>query len=429
MERRPAPARARRLTADEGPPVVVVGAGLAGLCCARRLHERGVPVRVLEAADGVGGRVRTDLLDGFLLDRGFQALATAYPEARSMLDYRGLELHRFEPGALVRLGQRFVRVADPLRRPRQALATALAPIGTPADKLRVAWLRRRVTSVPLAGVFRSPDTSAREALCAAGFSDRIIERFFAPLFGGVLLDRSLATSRRMFDFVYRMFAVGDLTLPTRGMGAIPEQLAGRLPAGVIECNTRVQAVEPGALVLAGGERRPARAVVVATDGPTAARLVGLADPGSVPATCVYFAAEQPPVDEPLIVLDGEGTGPVNNLCVPDTVAPTYAPPGASLVSATVLGPVRDRPALVEAVREQLGRWFGPAVRGWRHLRTYHVPHAQPEQPPGRLEPPERPVRVRPGIYACGDHLDNASINGAMVSGRRAADALLDDLTG
>jgi hypothetical protein len=126
------------------------------------------------------------------------------------------------------------------------------------------------------------------------------------------------------------------------------------------------------------------------------------------------------------VLDGEGDGPVNNLCVPSAVAPTYAPAGASLVSAAVLGRHADEAALVAAVRSQLERWFGAAVRSWRHLRTYRIVHAQPCQPPGRLEPPERPVRVCPGLYAAGDHLDNASINGALVSGRRAADALLAD---
>jgi phytoene dehydrogenase-like protein len=417
--------------AAPGRPVVVVGAGLAGLACARRLTEAGLPVAVLEAGDGVGGRVRTDEVDGFLLDRGFQVLLTAYPEARSVLDFRGLELHRFDPGALVRLGGRFVRVADPVRRPRSALATVTAPIGTPMDKLRVAALRRRVTSVPLSGLFRSPDTSAREALAAAGFSQRMIERFFAPLFGGVLLDRGLGTSRRMFDFVFRMFAVGDVVLPTRGMGAIPEQLAHRLPAGTVELGAEVGAVEQGAVALAGGGRREAAAVVVATDGPTAAKLLGpgnpaLAAPASLAAACVYFAAERAPVDEPLIVLDGDGEGPVNNLCVPSEVAPTYAPPGASLVSAAVLGDGGDPDALVPRVRKQLEGWFGADVRAWRHLATYRIEHAQPAQPPGRLEPPERPVRVGPGLYAAGDHLDNASINGALTSGRRAAEAVLAD---
>ena len=420
------------MAAEDG--VYVVGAGLAGLACARRLHAGGVAATVLEASDGVGGRVRTDQhVDGFLLDRGFQALLTAYPEACQVHDYDKLELRAFEPGALVRTGGRFVRVSDPSRRPRRALSSALAPVGSLADKARVASLRRRVLAGSLDELFARPETSTLQALAAAGFSDTIVDRFFRPLFGGVLLDPELATSSRMFEFIYRMFSAGDVALPARGMGAIAEQLADGLPPGSVRLGQRVAAVAPGGVTLAGegGEQLAARAVVVATDGPSAAGLLGepAVAPGSVAAACLYYAADQVPIDEPLIVLDGEGRGPVNNLCVPSLVAPGYAPDGQALVSAAVIGPDASRGTgpLEPAVLEQLADWFGSSVVGWRHLRTYRIPHAQPAQPPGALDPPERPVRVRPGLYVCGDHRDNASINGALVSGRRAAEALLEDL--
>jgi phytoene dehydrogenase-like protein len=418
------------MAAEDG--VYVVGAGLAGLACARRLHAGGIAATVLEASDGVGGRVRTDALDGFLLDRGFQVLLTAYPEACQVLDYDELELRAFEPGALVRTGGRFVRVSDPSRRPRRALSTALAPVGSLADKARVASLRRRVLAGSLEELFTRPETSTIQALAAAGFSDAIVDRFFRPLFGGVLLDPELGSSSRMFEFVYRMFSTGDVALPARGMGAIGEQLADGLPPGSVRLGQRVTAVAPGRLKLTGegGEQLTARAVVVATDGPSAAGLLDQpAAPGSVAAACLYYAADRVPIDEPLIVLDGEGRGPVNNLCVPSAVAPAYAPEGQALVSAAVIGPDASRGTgpLEPAVLEQLADWFGSSVIGWRHLRTYRIPYAQPAQPPGALDPPERPVRVRPGLYVCGDHRDNASINGALVSGRRAAEALLEDL--
>jgi len=411
--------------------VYVVGAGLAGLRCARRLHEKGVAATVLEASDGVGGRVRTDRVEDFLLDRGFQALLTAYPEASDALDYRELELHPFYPGAMIYTGGKLVTVADPFRRRWDGLRTALAPVGGLGDKLNVAKLRRRVTAGSLEELFARPETTTREALAADGFSEVMVDRFFRPLFGGVLLDHELGTSSRMFEFVYRMFAIGDVALPTRGMGAIPEQLAGGLPPGCVRLGQRVMAVGDDGVTLADGEKLPARAVVVATDGPAASALLGgePAAPGSVAATCLYFVADRAPVDEPVIVLDGDGEGPVNNLCVPSAVAPTYAPPGAALISAAVL----DRPGLPKgpdleaAVLGQLADWFGSGVVAWRHLKTYHIPHAQPAQPPGTLEPPERPVRLRPGLYICGDHRDNASINGALASGRRTADAVLEDL--
>jgi phytoene dehydrogenase-like protein len=417
--------------AERDGGVYVVGAGLAGLRCARRLHDHGVAATVLEAADGVGGRVRTDRVDDFLLDRGFQVLLTAYPEAADALDYRELELRPFYPGALVHTGGRFVTVADPFRRRWDGLRTALAPVGSLGDKLKVASLRRRVTAGTLEDLFARPETTTREALADHGFSDTIVDRFFRPLLGGVLLDRELGTSSRMFEFVYRMLAAGDVALPARGMGAIPEQLAGGLPPDRVRLGQRVTAVGDGALTLASGEQLQARAVVVATDGPTASGLLGGEPPApaSLAASCLYFAADSPPVDEPIIVLDGDGEGPVNHLCVPSTVAPAYAPPGAALVSAAVL----DRPDLPRgpdleaAVLGQLADWFGSAVVGWRHLATYHIPHAQPAQPPGTLDPPERPVRLRPGLYLCGDHRDNASINGALASGRRTADTVLEDL--
>jgi phytoene dehydrogenase-like protein len=410
--------------------VYVVGAGLAGLRCARRLLERGVAATVLEAGDGVGGRVRTDRIDGYLLDRGFQVLLTAYPEAKAALDYRELELHPFDPVALVRTRDRFVRVAEPFRPPWGGLRTVLAQVGTLGDRLKLAALRRRVVAGSLEELFARPERSTMDALAGEGLSQAIVDRLLRPLFGGLLLDRELGTSSRLFEFTYRMLAVGDLAIPTRGIGAIPEQLANGLPQGSVRLGERVTAVGDGGLTLEGGQRLPASSVVVATDGPTAAKLLGeQQEPASLAASCLYFAAERAPVDEPAIVLDGEGEGPVNSLCVPSVVAPTYAPAGSALVSAAVV----SRPGLPGgaelegAVLGQLADWFGSSVVGWRHLATYHIPHARPAQPPGALDPPQRPVRVRPGLYVCVDHRDNASIDGALASGRRAADALLEDL--
>jgi len=409
-----------------GPDVVVVGAGLAGLACALHLHDAGARVRVLEASDGVGGRVRTDVVDGFRLDRGFQVLLTAYPECRRVLDYPALDLRPFLPGALVRRSGRFHELSDPWRRPGRAWRSLTAGVGTLADRLRIARFRGRVRRGTIEDLFRRPETSAAERVRREGFSRGMVEAFFHPFFGGILLDRSLSASSRMLEFVFRMMAEGDVALPAAGMQAIPEQVAARLPEGTVRLGARVAVAAPREVKLDSGETVPADAVVVATEGPEAARLTGLPAPGSLPVTCLYFAADKAPIEEPLIVLDGDGTGPVNNLCFPSQVAPGYAPAGATLVSASVVGGAASdagHQALERAARAQMEGWFGAAVRGWRHLRTGHVRHAQPEQRPGALEPVERPVRLENGLFVCGDHRDTASLHGALLSGHRAAEAV------
>ena len=254
----------------------------------------------------------------------------------------------------------------------------------------------------------------------------MIESFFRPFMGGVLLDRSLSASSRMLEFVFRMLAEGDTAVPAAGMQAIPDQIARQLPRGTLRLGARVAAASSREVRLDSGEAIGGDAVVVATEGPEASRLAGLPAPGSRSVTCLYFAAEQAPLEEPILVLDGDGVGPVNNLCVPSQVASAYAPAGAALVSASVVDEAgtAGEATLEGAVRSQLEGWFGPQVRSWRHLRTYRIHHAQPEQRPGVLEPVERPVRLRGGLFVCGDHRDTASLHGALLSGRRAAEAVL-----
>ncbi len=414
--------------------VLIVGAGLAGLSCARELHRHGVSAKVIEASDGVGGRVRTDEVEGFLLDRGFQVLLTAYPEAQRVLDYDALELRSFYDGALVRAGGAFHRVADPLREPLAASQTLFSPVGTLADKLRTLRLRRAVRSPDLGALWARDEVTTRAALRERyGFSDTIVRRFFEPFLGGILLDPGLGASSRAFEFYFRMFTEGDTVVPARGMQRIPEQLAAGLDGHAIQLNTRVQRVAAGTVTLETGAEVKAPAVVVATDGPELAYLLGGFDPpASRSVVCLYYAADEAPTADPVLVLDGEGRGPegggpVNNLAVMSNVSPRYAPPGQALVSVSVLGNPAQPDGEVEAgVRAHLRRWY-PAAEAWRHLKTYRILHAQPDQTPPALSPPERPARLDRGLYLAGDHRTNASIDGALRSGRRAADAVLADL--
>jgi phytoene dehydrogenase-like protein len=411
-------------------PVVIVGAGLAGLACARALAGAGREVRVLERSDGVGGRVRTDLVEGFLLDRGYQVLLAAYPEANAVLDLAALELCEYRPGALVRCEGAFHRVADPFREPGEAWSSAFNPVGSFIDKLRVLELRKRALSGSLEELRQRHEQTTEQVLRELGFSDAMLERFFRPFLGGIFLRRDLSNSSRMLDFVFRMLASGATTLPARGMGAIAAQLANALPAHCVRLNSEVATVRRDAVTLAGGERVAASAVVVATEGDVAARLLGLRNkPAALGVLNVYFAAPNSPVEGPDLVLNGEGPadGPVNVLSCPSDVAPGYAPSGQALVSVQVLEFAGDDAALERAVRAQLSGWYGAhIVERWRLLRVDRIRFAQPAQPVGALEPAARPVRIDGGLYVCGDHRDDASIDGALRSGRRAALAVLAD---
>lgn len=412
-------------------PVIIVGAGLAGLCCARSLAHAGIPFLILEASDAVGGRVRTDNVEGFLLDRGFQVLLTAYPEASSVLDYASLKLGTFYPGALIRFDGKFHRVADPWKKPVDAAAAFLSPVSTPADKIRLGLLRQRITAGSVDDLWNHPESSTIGRLRESGFSEASIDRFFRPFFGGVFFDRTLETSSRMFEFTFRMFNTGSTALPAGGMQQIPEQIAAKLPAGSIHLNTRVIGVDSTGVQLSDGRRVPGRAVVVATESHAAAALCRQLAPDLnthwVSTTTLYFAAAKPPVDEPILVLDGDGTGPINHVAVHSLVCPTLAPAGQHLISLSAVGQHPDAAALRTAAIEQMRRWFGADVDAWRHLRTYTIPHALPLQLPPALQDPYRPSRLDTGLYVAGDHRENASLNGAMLSGRRAAEALIADL--
>ncbi|MBU6451940.1 MAG: NAD(P)/FAD-dependent oxidoreductase [Cyanobacteria bacterium REEB67] len=418
---------------------IIIGAGLAGLNCAANLKERGFSSLILEAQDDVGGRARTDSVDGYRLDRGFQVFLTAYPEAARRLDYRQLDLQAFVSGALIRVAGRFLRLTDPFREPLSLLPMLASEVAPLSDKLKVAYLRQRVMSTPTQELFKHPDKSIESLLLGdCGFSETIVERFFRPFFGGITLDKTLSGSSRMFEFVYKMMAEGSVAIPKYGMGQIAAQIAAKKDPAEIRLNTKVKAIDRANMQveLESGEVFKARSIVVATDGPEAHRLLPEVEkPASRQTTCLYFSAPRPPIDDAILVLNGDGDGPVNNLAVLSNVSPAYAPPGMSLISLTVLGetgPIEE-PRLIESVLKQMAHWFGEEQVGeWRHLKTYRLHHALPDQTPPWLEPPTRSVRLasdnaRQSIYVCGDHRDNASINGALASGRRAALAICEDL--
>ncbi|MFB6297936.1 MAG: NAD(P)/FAD-dependent oxidoreductase [Salinirussus sp.] len=416
--------------------VVVAGGGLAGLVAARRLAAGGADVTLFERRDRAGGRVRSVHEDGYVFDRGFQVLFTAYPAVRSELDLDALDLRTFSPGAVIaRPGQRST-LADPLRDPSALTATAFNRDVTTGDKLRLFRHQRRLARTGVDEALAADDRTIAEALDAWGFSRKFRENFAAPFYGGITLDRSLSTSQAVFEYTFKMLSEGETAVPADGMGAIPAQLADRAEqAGVaLETGTPVTAVEPSGpasdvAVEVGGETIRADAAVVATDPPTARELTGVEAVPTAAAGCVTQHVALPETQQlrigKRIVLNAADDRP-NQVAPMSAVAPEYAPDGRQLLSATFLDPAAGDDELFETVRAALADWFPENRFDELELRrTDRVEFAQFPQPPGfRRELPAVDAPDGP-VYLAGDYTRWSAIQGAMESGIRAAAAVAD----
>ncbi|MCF2532843.1 NAD(P)/FAD-dependent oxidoreductase [Yinghuangia soli] len=404
--------------------VIVVGAGLAGLSAARRLVDAGVDVTVLEAGDRPGGRIRTDVIDGFRIDNGLQQLATACPQVAARLDLGRLDLRAFAPG--VRLAGEAgpsagwrpggVRRLGDVRRMRDAIGALRTP-GT-TERARAAAALGRASAVPVHRILSTPDTAVKEA----GWPPSL-----RPLLVALLHDPELATSRRFAELMLRAYVRGRAALPAAGMAAVPAQLAAGLPPGTVRCGVRATAIATDRVTTDVDGELPARAVIVATDPTTAVGLLpGLRQPEFHAVTTLWHVAPAAPPGEPALIVDIDDPGPLTHTAVLSEVAPTYSPDRRALVCSTVLGHHGSDPGKLELqVRERLAAIHGASVRDWEHLATRHLPQALPVVEPGHNF--RRPVRVLAGLYVCGDHRDSSSVQGALASGRRAARSALADL--
>lgn len=403
--------------------MAVVGAGLSGLVCSVELGRAGLDVQVVEAADAVGGRVRTDLVGGFRLDRGFQVLSTGYPQAQRTLNFDELELRRFSRAALLYVEGRHVRLADPRHGPVSLLRAATAPIGNLKDKIALATYAGLVAALPASVLRAQQDLPAHQAWRSRGLSKVTIDRVLRPFFAGVVLENDMNTSRRFVDLMMRMFVRGHSVVPAAGMQQVAEQLAARLPVGAVHLDTPARRVRDDGLDTDHGSIAAA-AVVVATDPDSANDLLGgLPPPPWKGVTTIYHAAEVAPMSEPMLVIDTEPS-PINNTVVVTAAAPSYALNGQALIATSLVHGAWEGDAGEPAVRERLATLYRTSTAAWDHVATYDIPRALPAM----SAPHEFRKPVRHGkAYVCGDHRDTSSIQGAMVSGRRAASAVLADL--
>ena len=414
-------------------------------------------IRLLEADDAPGGRIRTDLVDGFRLDRGFQILLTGYPAAQEILDLKALRLKKFSSGALVHHEGRFHHFADPFRGSLgAAIRLAFDGIVPLKDKLLIAKLRSHVKKGTVADLFTRDESTTREHLVAFGFSPRMIERFFEPFFSGIFLERELVTSSRFFEFLFRMFSFSDAVVPENGMEMIPRQLAVCLRADTLQLNTQVTKLrrERTGFVLdtRGGRQFAARNVVLALPDPQVRQLLdGISgraklDSGRAKAdsgrardkdqqwnrtTTFYYSSHRTPIADPILILNGEGpkAGPLNNAVVMSQVSASYAPAGAHLISASVVGQAPEAQSSMEKLeseaREQLTKWFGLDVARWEVIGGYPIAQALPLCRSALWQ--QAAVRLSDGVFVCGDYRELPSTQGALASGQRAAEAALRQL--
>ncbi|MFE7648824.1 NAD(P)/FAD-dependent oxidoreductase [Streptomyces phaeoluteigriseus] len=441
--------------------VVIVGAGIAGLSAAHRLTSAGVTTTVLEAAPCVGGRMSTEKVDGFRLDRIGQLLSTAYPELALTPGLDALTLRPFAPGVLLHSDGRHQRAGAHAgahagggramgalhavralagaprngalpRPPRTGSTTAPprvragAPLGSAVDQARLGAALTRLAATPAERLLRRPEAPAAEALAARGLPARTIDGFLRPLLAALLCDPDLTTSSRCADLALRAFAAGRLGIPEGGADVLPELLARTLPPGTVHTGVRVTAVSTTSVTTAEHGEFRCRAVLVATDARTAAELLpGLRVPDFHPVTVLHHTTDEPPATGASLLLDADRGGPVAHTTVISQVDPSRAPAGRALISSTVLGPPPD--GVDTAVRMHLARLYGTSTGRWETLAVHHTAEAVPAmRAPHDLR---RPVRLLAGLYVCGDHRDTSTVQGALHSAHRAAAAIVSDLGG
>ena len=406
--------------------VIIVGAGLSGLSAAVHLHRQGRKVLILEASDRAGGRVKTDSVDGFILDRGFQVLLTAYPEAKKLLNYKDLQLCKMLPGATVLYDGGTFEIADPFRRPKALFSTLFAPVGTILDKINTLWLKNKLQKMSIDTIFTQPEQTTLQQLSDYGFSQKMIQRFYKPFLSGIYLENQLTTSNRMFDFVMKMFSDGDVAIPALGMEEIPKQLVSQLPESSIQYYKKVSKIVENTLILEDGTTFEANQIVIATNANELTKqFLPNQKTTAQQVTNVYFEALVAPTKKAIVVLNASSTKKwVNNLTVLSNVSKMYAPPEKVLVSISYngLAPIEDF-ELAENMKKELEQWYGKQVHDWKMIKTYRIDYALPIQDSVKNELSISEIKISDTLFICGDYLLNGSVNAAFKTGRLVADAM------
>ncbi len=410
--------------------VIIIGGGVSGLTAAIYLEEEGLKPLLIEATGRVGGRIKTDHYKGFLLDRGFQILLTSYPEVKKTLDFDAINLQKYAPGALI-LGENGEKniVCDPFREPSKIFASAFSSIGSLADKFKILGLTRRLKKKSVASIFEGEDYSTLVYLRDNDFSEDIIEDFFIPFFSGIFLEPKLKTSRKMFEFLFKMFAEGYATIPELGIGQIPIQLKSQLNLTEIKFDERVTHIEGNKVYTNKNECYEAKKIIIASEAIGLVKHHRKEVNGKYFGTSVmYFSADKAPIKDKYIALNAKKNKIINNISVPSNISSAYAPKGKHLIALSTVGLATDSQApYLAQIKAEMSEWFGEEVHQWEHLKTYHIPYSLPSQEKVSYDILPEKMIVGEHIVLAGDYLSNSSINAAMKSGRLAAEIIVKSI--
>ena len=411
------------------PKITIIGAGISGLTAAVFLNKNGFEVQILEASDRAGGRIKTDIINGFRLDQGFQVLLTEYPETKALLNYEKLNLKRFLPGATVLYDGGQFQIADPFSRPSALFATLFAPVGSLKDKLNTFFLKNKLVKIAVPDIFNQPQTNTVSQLKKYGFSQKMIDRFYKPFFSGIFLENDLKTSSNMFDFVMKMFSQGDAAIPELGMEEIPKQLVTMLPENSIQYNVKVTSIENNKIICENGQIFETDKIIIATEATGfASNYIPKSKQNFNQVTNVYFEANVAPTNKAVVVLNASNTKKwVNNLTVMTNISKKYAPENKVLIAVSLNGiPEINDETLTENMKTELKTWYGNQVNDWKMIKTYRIKYALPNQDSVSNELSESDIKINENLLICGDHLLNGSINAAMKSGRLVAELICNE---
>lgn len=404
--------------------IYIIGAGLSGLVAAIELEKAGFSPIILESTDKVGGRMKTDQVEGFLLDHGFQVLLTAYPEVNRYLNLAALNLKTFDPGAVIFDEKDSYIISDPLRNPLKVVGMAFSRVGTFLDKVKMYSLTQELKKKSVEDIFNEPSIPTLQYLKNYGFSDQIINNFFKPFFRGIFLEKHLNTSARMFEFVFKMFSLGHAAIPEKGMQEIPNMLRKQLGTTQIYFNSPVEKVEGQTITLKNGEQLEADRILICTQPDKI--MPQLQGQFSKPKKVInlYFSLQKSFMARPMLGLVPGEKFLINNLVFLDDVSASYTSSDRSLLSVTVLESELEEKDLIKQVQKELEHISGIKGDYFKFIKSYYISYALPSLDDIKGSIPITECKITDHVYLGGDYLLNGSSNAAMISGRLVAESVL-----